>query len=255
MSEHILLRILALTTCLICLAGCTAEKPNAATGSGPTAKAPAVEELNPQVAAMYKAAAEKPSELPEGDDWQSLFDGQSLKGWHETDFAGRGEVRIHSGLMVLNMGDPFTGVNLTNSTPTTNYEIALDAMRVNGSDFFCGLTFPVGTNSCSLIVGGWGGTLVGISSLDGMDASENETTKFRNFENGQWYRIRVRVTEKKLQAWIDKDRLIDVETEGKKITVRPGDIEMSQPFGICSWQTSAALREMKIRKLPGVAGK
>ena len=27
-----------------------------------------------------------------------------------------------------------------------------------------------------LIVGGWGGTVVGLSSIDGMDASENETT-------------------------------------------------------------------------------
>jgi hypothetical protein len=218
---------------LLYLAGCAAEKPTSAAHatSGDKAAAPG-EQLNPEVAAMYKQAAAKPSEPFEGDDWQSLFDGESLKGWRVTEFAGRGEVQIHSGLMVLNMGDPFTGVNLTNPSPKMNYEVALDAMRVNGSDFFCGLTFPVGTNSCSLIVGGWGGTLVGISSLDGMDASENETTKFRNFENGQWYRIRVRVTEKKIQAWIDKDRLVDVEIEGKKITVRPGTTKSEHISGM-----------------------
>ncbi len=96
-----------------------------------------------------------------------------------------------------------------------NYEVALDAMRVMGSDFFCGLTVPVGTNFCSLIVGGWGGSLVGISSLDGMDASENETTKFVSFESGRWYRIRLRVTEKKIEGWIDKDKLVDVDDHRK----------------------------------------
>jgi hypothetical protein len=250
MNALLLLRRFVLISCLICLAGCATDQPKPPPPAGSAKKGKAAEEVNPEVLAMYKQAAAKPSEPFEGDDWQSLFDGESLTGWRETEFAGRGDVQIRSGLMVLNMGDPFTGVNLTNPTPTMNYEVALDAMRVNGSDFFCGLTVPVGTNSCSLIVGGWGGTLVGISSLDGMDASENETTKFRNFENGQWYRIRVRVTEKKIQVWIDKDRLVDVEIEGKKITVRPGDIEMSQPFGICAWQSSAALREIKIRKLP-----
>jgi hypothetical protein len=130
-----------------------------------------------------------------------------------------------------------------------NYEVALDAMRLTGSDFFCGLTVPVGTNCCSLIVGGWGGSLVGISSLDGMDASENETTKFTNFETGRWYRIRLRVREKRIQAWIDKEKVVDVDTTDKRIAVRPGDIELSQPFGIAAWQTSSALREIKFRRV------
>src|SRR6185503_15210351 len=150
---------------------------------------------------------------------------KTLKGWRETDFAGRGEVRCEAGLLALNMGDPFTGVNWTNEFPKINYEIALDAMRVSGSDFFCGLTVPVGESFCSLIVGGWGGSLVGISSLDGADASENETTKFMNLEQGRWYRIRMRVTEKKIEVWIDQDKLVDVVTTGKRISLRPGDIE------------------------------
>jgi len=178
-----------------------------------------------------------------------MFDGESLNGWRDTPFAGHGEVHCQAGVIVLGMGDPFTGINWTNEFPKLNYEVALDAMRLTGSDFFCGLTVPVGTNFCSLIVGGWGGSLVGISSLDGMDASENESTKFSSFENGRWYRIRLRVTEKKIQAWIDQDKLVDVDTEGKRISVRPGDIEMSEPFGLAAWETSSALREIKFRRL------
>ena len=136
-----------------------------------------------------------------------------------------------------------------------NFEVALDAMRVMGSDFFCGLTVPVGTNSCSLIVGGWGGSLIGISSIDGMDASENETTKFSNFESGRWYRIRLRVTEKRIEGWIDKEKLVDVETSKRRISVRPGDIELCMPFGVAAWQTGAAMREIKYRRVSGPVGK
>jgi len=199
-------------------------------------------------------AAQAPAPF-EGDGWQPMFDGQTLAGWRETPFAGHGEVHCQAGVLVLNMGDPFTGVNWTNEFPKVNYEVALDVMRVMGSDFFCGLTVPVGTNFCSLIVGGWGGSLVGISSLDGMDASENETTKFSQFESGRWYRIRLRVTEKRIQGWIDKEKLVDVVTTGKRISVRPGDIELSKPFGLAAWQTTAALREVKFRPVSGPAGK
>ncbi len=63
--------------------------------------------------------------------------------------------------------------------------------------------FPVKKSHCSLVLGGWGGSLTGLSSLDGFDASENETTNVMDFKEGQWYKIRLRVTEKKIEAWID----------------------------------------------------
>ncbi|MCX6927062.1 MAG: hypothetical protein NT154_28230 [Verrucomicrobia bacterium] len=97
--------------------------------------------------------------------------------------------------------------------------------------------------------------MVGISSLEGMDASENETTKFMKFDTGHWYRIRLRVTEKRIEAWIDKEKLVDVDTREQRISVRPGDIEHSKPFGLACWQTSAAWREIKFRPVSGPAGK
>ena len=189
----------------------------------------------------------------EGEGWQPMFDGKTLTGWRETAFAGHGEVQCASGLVVLKLGDPFTGIQWTNAISKMDYEVALDAMRVSGSDFFCGLTVPAGTNFCSLIVGGWGGSLMGISSLDGMDASENETTHFKNFEQGRWYRIRLRITERRIEAWIDKEKVVNVDISEKRISLRPGDIELSKPFGIASYQTTAALREIKIRRVDGPA--
>ena len=86
-----------------------------------------------------------------------------------------------------------------------------------------------------------------------MDASENETTKFDSFDTGRWYRIRLRVTKDRIEGWIDGDKLVDVVTTGKRISVRAGEIESSEPLGICAWQTTAALREIRFREVTGPA--
>jgi hypothetical protein len=184
-----------------------------------------------------------------GGPWRALFDGKSLAGWAETDFAGRGPVKVSEGKLILETG-LMTGVTWTNAAdlPRINYEIALDAMRVDGSDFFCALTFPVKEDPCSFIVGGWGGSLVGLSSLDGQDAANNDTTRFMSFDNGKWYALRVRVTETNLQCWIDSDKVVDVETKDRRISIR-SEVEGSRPLGIASWSTTAALRNIRLRKL------
>jgi hypothetical protein len=227
---------------------CLASLLIAATGAiGAEAQAPS---SNTPALQQPKTPASRPATAAAA---QSLFDGRTLTGWRETAFGGRGEIEIKSGTLVLNMGDPFTGLNYTNDFPKMNYEVSLDAKRVMGTDFFCGLTVPVGESFCSLIVGGWGGSLVGISCLDGEDASENETTKFENFENNRWYHIRLRVTRDRLEAWLDKDKLVDVDTKDKRISLRLGDIELSKPFGIASWQTTAALRNIELLRVTGPA--
>jgi hypothetical protein len=248
---------LALLVGLVLVAGCASEpavQPTSRPGSHPD-PAPATPAASAESKAVLPPGAAQPPAPFEGEGWESLFDGHSLVGWQETPFGGRGELHCQAGLILLDMGSPFTGIKWTNEFPQMNYEVAFDAMRLMGSDFFCGLTVPVGTNCCSLIVGGWGGSLVGISSLDGMDASENETSKFINFESGRWYRIRLRVTEKRIEGWIDKEKLVDVQTIDRKISVRPGDIELSQPFGLAAWQTAAAFREIKFRRVTAPAGK
>src|SRR5262245_20164121 len=104
-------------------------------------------------------AAAQPVTPVEGQDWRMLFDGKSMAGWRITEFDEGGKVTLTNGLMVLTKGQPFVGVNYTNETPKLNYEVTLEAMRVSGYDFYCGLTFPVHDTFCSLIVGGWGGSL------------------------------------------------------------------------------------------------
>lgn len=199
---------------------------------------------------IERAAGQPPAPVP-GEGWKSLFDGKSLGDWRITEFGGQGQVAVTNALIVIPTGTPFTGINRTNETPKVNYEIALEAMRISGSDFFCGLTFPVRDSFCSLIVGGWGGSIVGLSSLDGADASENETTQYISFETGRWYRIRLRVTESKIEAWIEQKKVVNVTTTGRKVSMRFGEIELSKPLGIASWDTGAVVREIKIRPVLG----
>lgn len=180
--------------------------------------------------------------------WKSLFDGQTLKGWKSTEFGGEGTVEVKDGAILLGVGNDLTGVSYERPTPHRNYEVSLEARRVDGSDFFCGLTFPVKDDPCSLIIGGWGGGVCGLSSIDGLDASENSTTKYREFETGRWYTIRLRVTDAKIEAWIDKEQIVNQSLAGKKLSIR-SEVEASRPFGIASYRTLAALRNIRLREL------
>ena len=246
--------LLAVAVSISLLAGCASRPAKSESQTKAAAPEPAAAKAaTPDDSALLKQSAAMPSLAWEGEGWKPMFDGKTLAGWRVTDFAGHGAARCEQGLMVLDMGAVLSGVNWTNELPKTDYEVALDAMRVEGSDFFCGLTVPVGEDFCSLIVGGWGGTVVGISSLDGQDASENETTQFIKFDPNHWYRVRLRVTPEKIQAWLDEKKIIDVAIKGRKITMRYGEIELSKPFGIATYQTSAALREIKMRKVDSAA--
>ena len=156
---------------------------------------------------------------------------------------------VEDGQIILGTGRPLTGITWAGAElPTTNYEIALQAMRVEGRDFFAGVTFPVADSFCSLILGGWGGTVIGLSSINGMDASENETSQSMEFESGRWYSIRIRVTPEKIEAWLDERQIISQDLKGNKITTR-SEVDPSQPLGIASYRTKAALRELRLRKL------
>jgi hypothetical protein len=182
--------------------------------------------------------------------WRPLFDGKSLVGWSVSRFGGEGGVRVDSGRIELEMGNSMTGIAWAGEElPRVDYEIAVEAIKLDGNDFFCGLTFPVGDAFCSFIVGGWGGGVVGLSSLDGMDASENETSRVMSFDRNRWYRIRVRVRRSKIEAWIDDERVVDAEVSGRRISIRP-EVDLSRPLGIATWLTRAALRDIKLRKLP-----
>ncbi len=181
--------------------------------------------------------------------WEPLFDGKTLANWKPTKFGGEGAVRVDNGDIIMEAGGDLTGITWAGpALPTTSYEIALQAMRIQGNDFFAGLTFPVGDSFCSLILGGWGGSIVGLSSINGMDASENETSQSIAFASKRWYTVRIRVTPAKIEAWLDERQIVDQPLKGNKIGTR-FEVEPSQPLGIASFRTKAAVRDIRLRRL------
>ena len=212
----------------------------AALGAGPAASA--AEPAKTPVVVRSTGAAEQAGEL--------LFDGRTLAGWRNVDFSNHGQVQIKAGgILELGTGAAMTGVVYTNPPPRMNYEITLEARRTQGQDFFCGLTFPVLTNSCTLILGGWGGGMTGLSSLDYQDASSNETSTFRKYEQNRWYAIRLRVTPERIAAWLDGQPIVNVKTEGRRVGMRLGEIELCAPLGLATWETTGELRNIRLRKL------
>jgi len=151
--------------------------------------------------------------------------------------------------LVIEAGYPISGIRWTEKgLPRTNYEISLEAKRTNGIDFFVGLTFPVADSHCTLIVGGWAGSVVGLSSIDDEDASTNETCTLMNFDNDRWYAIRVRVEPKRIQAWIDDERVIDQNIEGRKIGLRNEMLD-TVPLGISNFECETVLKNIQLRRL------
>lgn len=193
-------------------------------------------------------AADAPSDAPKP---MILFDGETLDGWTKTDFydAEKVKVRAEDGRIVLPLGNPMSGVTTSRTDlPKTNYELSYEAMRLEGSDFFAAATFPVGDAFITLVNGGWGGHITGLSSLDGADASENETARGFAYKNDAWYRFRVRVTDEAIRVFIDDKPMIAVDLENRHLGTRI-ETRASQPLGFATWESAGAVREVQIRAL------
>jgi hypothetical protein len=195
-----------------------------------------------------RKAAENGGEPSHATPWKSLFDGKTLAGWKSPQFGGEGKVYVENGAIVMEEGGYITGVTWTGDVPLNNYELSLEGMKLAGTDFFCTTTFPVGDASCSLVVGGWGGSVVGLSNVDFHDASNNPTMRILWFKENRWYRVRIRVTDAAIEAWIDDEQVVNQPRKGHKISIR-SDVDLCRPLGICTYSTKGAVRHIKVRTL------
>ena len=180
---------------------------------------------------------------------KSLFDGKSLGSWQSVDFGGQGEVKVENGVIKVAEGASLSGIRWTSEAPPrTNYEFSLEAMKIDGTDFFCGIVFPVGKDTCSFVAGGWGGGVTGLSSVDHMNASENETASDQTYVKNKWYTIRLRVTPAKIEVWLDTKQVVNLELANRQISVHPA-VESAAPLGISNYQTSSQYRNITLKKL------
>ena len=205
----------------------------------------------------------------------SLFDG-TLANWKESTFGGQGLVETipaaeddaDAPILRLGSGDPLTGLKYVGpidgdgedpaaartadptdapAIPRNNYVLRWQARRTLGDDFFCSALFPVDEAVCSVVVGGWGGGVIGLSSLDGMDASENITTNFQLFDDSVWYDFALTVTDEKIVLAIDGDEMFEVAPADYTISTRI-EMEPLTPLGFATYLSTGELRNITIER-------
>ncbi len=184
----------------------------------------------------------------EKPQWTPLLAGDELGAWKSIPFGGEGEVTAKNGVLRIEMGVDLSGVTWEGKFPRSNFEIELETRRVDGTDFFCGLTFPVGDDHCSLILGGWGGGVVGLSSIDGHDAANNDTTQVVAFDENRWYAVRVCVTDDAITCFLDGKQIIDQPRPDHVISVRD-EVIPCQPLGLATYATTAEIRGIRWRAI------
>jgi|GEM_PF-1763988 len=191
-----------------------------------------------------------PVTVPVGQ-WLDLFDGSSLHGWnilHEDHFELAGEVSVEEGAILMKAGAPYTGITWDGEFPRDFFEVEWSGMRRKHYDIFCGLTVPVNDQYVTYVLGGWGGNVVGLSNVNFMNASDNETTCTENFKQNTWYRFRIRVTPEKIQGWIDEKIQFDLPREGRSFDIYY-QLEPNQPLGFFTWNTEGAIKDIRMKRL------
>ena len=181
------------------------------------------------------------------EKWQEVREAT----WADVQFGGQGETALVDGVFSFGLGVELTGIRFEDSIPELPYELEFEARKLTGTDFFCGLTFPVRSEKecLTLILGGWGGGTSGLSSIDGKAASENETTTYQNFDFDQWYQLKLRVTESRIVVILDGGTIVDFEIGDHELGLRYGAIDLCAPFGIATWQTASEIRDLRWRSL------
>ncbi|MEM0896129.1 MAG: family 16 glycoside hydrolase [Verrucomicrobiota bacterium] len=186
-----------------------------------------------------------------------LIEPEGLHGWKALDdwVGGGAEVRVEDGVLQIGAGAPMNGIMLDEETaeglPNGPYEINVEARRVDGRDIFFGLTFPVPErDACvTLVAGGWGGGITGVSSIDYRDASQNSTMSDQQYENGRWYAFRIEVRRDDIRVWLDGRIIVNAFIRDRHIGMRPGEVEQVQPFGLITWETVGEVRGLRVTEL------
>jgi hypothetical protein len=182
-----------------------------------------------------------------------LFDGQTLGMWEEKDFGAEGAVEVKDGAIHLGWGSPGTGIAWTGPAVPVNYELSLDVMRLQGSGAsYLLLTFPVGDLRCSLALDTWSGAVCESPQSDGAAPSRHGDMKHFALDPEKWYSVRLRVLSDRIHVSVDGEELAEVDTANPAAS-GGSEAAPSRTLEIAAWATSAALRDIRLKRLPETA--
>ena len=210
--------------------------------SGPSASEVAKAREAEAAAAAAAAAAAPPPTLEPGQSL-SLFDGTALGLWRIEDLGQQQNVQVADGVIQLGWGNPGTAIEWTGPEAAVDYELRFELQRGKGSgDAYCFVTFPVGDQSCTLVLGDWVGVQCRSS---GEDAAERGGFKRTALEPERWHAVRLRVVASRIQVSLDGEVAIEVPL------VPPASASADAPraLSIATWSMVASLRELHLERL------
>ena len=200
---------------------------------------------------MTPASAQIGETRPEGAqnaDWRQLYDGADLSSWELGVYGESDEYEVLEDGVVIPQTAALAGMTFRGALPTVPYRLSVEATRLYGADFFLGVTFPVSDDHLTLVLGGWGGMVSGLSSLDGLDASRNATKTLRHFPNGKRHEVEIEVTETDGRVRVDGEPFLSTSLEGREVGLRV-DVEPSHPLGIATYATSTHLHRVRVLEM------
>ena len=151
--------------------------------------------------------------------------------------------------MTLATGNPMTGVTCERvDLPKTNYTLTFEARRTAGNDFFAAATFPVGSSFVTLVNGGWGGSVTGLSLVNGANASENATNHFVKYQNDIWYTFEIQVTDSAIRCLVDGKEVFVLDHADTQLTTRI-ETRGNQPLGFASYRSAGEIRNIKVKPM------
>lgn len=173
--------------------------------------------------------------------------------WSAAKIEQQGAFSITSSLIRLEPGSPMTGAVYSAwdraGLPRNNYEVVYEARRIEGTDFFAALTFPVEDTWLTFVPGGWSGATTGLSNIDGQSAIDNQTGSAQRYDQGAWYRFRLEIKSEHIKVWMDDRLIVNLSPAGRSLELRAGDIERCKPFGIASFGTAGEVRLVQVTAL------
>ena len=185
-------------------------------------------------------------------EWRVLFDGADLGEWRTGVYGDPPDYEVTDDGVVLPQTAWLSGMTYDGDVPRTPYRLEVEATRRYGSDFFLGVTFPVRDSHLTLVLGGWGGAVSGLSCIDGKDASDNDTRTSRYFPNGKRQTVVIDVADDRIVATVNGEGVVDrALAAAEELSLRTEVIE-SRPLGLAAFATSTTVHSVRVRPLsPG----
>jgi hypothetical protein len=184
--------------------------------------------------------------------WVSLFDGASMGKWEalrEVPDGGKlGSVKLVKGAMAFDTMGTCALIKYTGDLPETNYEVAFQAMLVEGEKIGA-FVFPVSGVYCTWYVQGYRGVYTGLEMIDERGYRGNATTRRIALPKGKWHAVRLRVTTAGIQAWVEGEQTLSFTGDRKRLS----STTFSRAIGSLGHYTNnsrVVLRSIRIRTLP-----